>query len=228
MKIVLLIPAYKPTIRLIKLINSILFTKNFRAVIINNGNKVEYFDIFNELKKKKFVDIVKVKKNKGKGYGLKKGILYCNKHTKCEKIIFADADGQHTKQDIMKIKNEISRYKKFNAFLIGKRNHTLRTPILNFIGNTLYRLIFNLIHKTKVLDPLSGLRAMNIKEAKKLLNIKSNGFEFEIETIIYFKKSKLPMKNINTSSTYFKNNVSNFNKIIDSLNVLKKTIRFLR
>ena len=69
MKIFLLIPAYKPTKRLIELINSINFSEYFRAIIIDNGNEVEYFNIFNELKKIKFVDILTLEKNKGKGYG---------------------------------------------------------------------------------------------------------------------------------------------------------------
>ena len=226
MKIILLIPAYKPSKRLIELINSINFSEYFRAIIIDNGNEVEYFGIFNELKKIKFVDIIRVEENKGKGFGLKKGIFHCYNHTKCNKIIFADADGQHTKLDILRIKKELSKNKKLNEFIISKRNHTLKTPFLNLIGNTLYSLIFNFIFNTKVKDPLSGLRAMDIEEGNKLLSIESNGFEFEVETIIFFKKSKLPIKNINTSSTYFKDNKSNFNKFFDSLKVLRKTIRF--
>jgi len=226
MKIILLIPAYKPSKRLIELINSINFSEYFRAIIIDNGNEIKYFDIFNKLNKIKFVDIIRVEENKGKGYGLKKGISHCYNYTKCKKIIFADADGQHTKLDILKIKKELSKNKKLNEFIISKRNHTLKTPFLNLIGNTLYSLIFNFIFNTRVNDPLSGLRGMDIKEANKLLRIESNGFEFEVETIIFFKKSKLPMKNINTSSTYFKDNKSNFNKFLDSLKVLRKTIRF--
>ena len=226
MRIILLIPAYKPSKRLIELINSINFSENFRAIIIDNGNEVEYFDIFNKLKKIKFVDIIRVEENKGKGFGLKKGIFHCYNHTKCNKIIFADADGQHTKLDILRIKKELSKNNKSNEFIISKRNHTLKTPFLNLIGNTLFSLIFNFIFKTKVKDPLSGLRAMDIEEGKKLLSIKSHGFEFEVETIIFFKKSKLPIKNINTSATYFKDNKSNFNKFFDSLKLLRKTVRF--
>ena len=78
------------------------------------------------------------------------------------------------------------------------------------------------------MDPLSGLRAMDIEEANKLINIESNGFEFEVETIIFFKRSKLPIRNIETSSTYFKDNTSNFNKFLDSLKILRKTISFLK
>lgn len=227
MKIILLIPAYKPTKRLIELINSLNFSANFKAIIIDNGNELKYYSIFKELNKFNYVDILKVEKNKGKGYGLKKGISHCHKYSQCEKIIFADADGQHTKEDILKIKNKLYEKPNSNDFLIGRRNHTLKTPFLNLIGNTLYSIIFNIIFFTKVKDPLSGLRAMDINEATKLLNIESNGFEFEVETIIFFKKSNIPVKNVNTSSTYFKDNSSNFNKILDSLKILRKTIKFL-
>ena len=54
MQIILLIPAYKPTYRLVELINSIDLEKNFRAIIINNGNTHSYDTIFKKLEKRKY------------------------------------------------------------------------------------------------------------------------------------------------------------------------------
>ena len=102
MQIILLIPDYKPTFRLVELINSINLEKNFRTIIINNGNNHSHNLIFEELEKKKYVKILKLTKNYGKGYGIKEGLKYCLKMKEVDKIIFADCDGQHTKNDILK------------------------------------------------------------------------------------------------------------------------------
>lgn len=227
MKVTLLIPAYRPTIRLIELINSINFSENFSALVINNGNLPKFLNIFEELKENKFVEVISVDKNLGKGYGLKKGIIHCNKSKKSTKIIFADADGQHTKEDILKMKNHLILEKNKSKFIIGKRKHNFKTPLLNLLGNKLYSFIFNLIFNTSVDDPLSGLRGMDIKLACQLLNINSNEFEFEVETIMLFKKNETKVCNVSVSSTYFKDNISNFNKVVDSFKILKKTIKFL-
>ena len=224
MQIILLIPAYKPTYRLVELINSIDLGKNFRAIIINNGNTHSYDTIFKKLEKRKYVKILKLTKNFGKGYGIKEGLRYCSKLNEIDKIIFADCDGQHTNEDILKIKNY---YVKNNAksFLIGNRLHNYKTPILNYLGNKCYKIMFNLFFNSKVNDPLSGLRGIDFEDIEKLIKIKSNGFEFEVETLIIMQRMKIDIVNIPVSSTYLKDNKSNFLKIGDSLIILKKTLK---
>lgn len=224
MQIILLIPAYKPTFRLVELINSINLEKNFRTIIINNGNNHSHNLIFEELEKKKYVKILKLTKNYGKGYGIKEGLKFCLKMKEVDKIIFADCDGQHTNNDILNIKNYFIK-NNTKSFLIGKRLHNFQTPILNFLGNKSYKLIFNFFFNLKVHDPLSGLRGIDFDHIDKLIKIKSNGFEFEVETLTTMKKMKIDIINIPVSSTYFKDNKSNFLKISDSLIILKKTLR---
>lgn len=222
MKNIVLIPSYKPDKRLSQLVNSLNTEQDLSIMIVNNGNGQEFNRDFNKLEKLQNIYICNIKNNKGKGYGIKKAIQeILRNHLDVKNIIFADGDGQHTNQDIIKFHKKLVNYNMERTFLIGNRRHNFNTPKINLFGNKIYKILFFLIRGIKINDSLCGLRAISSVNSKILLKMYNNDFAFEVECIIKLIKMNFNIKELDISSTYFKDNKSNFQKFSDSLRLIK-------
>lgn len=218
----ILIPSYKPDPNFFNLIQKFLLYKNINIIVINNGNDLKYKKYFNKIESLDRCLVINVEINYGKGNGIKKAIPFIlNKFKDTGYVIFADADGQHTYQDIGVFLKKIKNLSK-NYFIIGNRLHNKNTPIKNLIGNKIYNFILRKKFKFTVKDALCGLRAIHYSNLNLLLEIKENEFEFEVETIKKIHINKLlKIEEINISSTYFKNHKSHFSTIKDSFKLIK-------
>ena len=222
MKNIVLIPSYKPDKRLSQLVNSLNNVKDLMIMVVNNGNGQEFNNNFNKIEKLDNIFICNIKTNKGKGYGIKKGIEeILRNHSFVKNIIFADGDGQHTIDDIIKFHKELNNLNMKKTFLIGNRRHNFNTPKINLFGNTMYKFFFSLIRGININDSLCGLRAIALTHSKNLLKMHNNDFAFEVECIIKLVKMNFNIKEIDISSTYFSDNKSNFQKFSDSLRLVK-------
>ena len=218
----LIIPAFKPNKRLISLIKLLNKIGNLKILVVNNGNSAKYNKFFEDLSQYNNIETISVKNNLGKGHGIKMGLKFIkNKDCNINACIFADADGQHTFDDIMKILNYCNNHDIRKNIILGARQHNIHSPILNRIGNYFYNLFFNSKYKSRVNDCLSGLRAVSFKDIELLINIKENDFRFEIETLKKFIKNKYNIIEVKVSSTYFKDKKSHFLKVKDSIKLLK-------
>ena len=163
-----LIPAYKPDSQVVSLVQNLSKVNQLKILVVNNGNTNEFDHYFNEILKFESVYVTRVIKNKGKGWGLKKGIEYIiNNFEETDNIIFADADGQHISEDIIKIKNKIENHFSDNVFVIGNREHNKNTPYSNLYANKFFNLIFKKKLNLNINDALCGLRAIKKNMLKK-------------------------------------------------------------
>ncbi len=223
---IILIPAYKPDKKLIQLIQQIKHINNILIVLINNGNGPEYDFIFDKLQYEKNLHIPFVKINKGKGYGIKFGINYILKNlTHYHNIIFADADGQHTKDDIQAIIRKCTLINMKKKLIIGDRKHTKKTPTKNYLGNTIYNFLIRTFKKIKLNDCLCGLRAISLEDSKFLLNVNENGFDFEVSSLFYLKNLSFKFDSVKISATYYKDHKTHFKDIQNSIDLLKLIIK---
>ena len=221
MKHAILFPCYKPDHRLNELIDSLKDQNNLIIILIDNGNDNSYHNYFKLLSKKSNCVVFRINENNGKGNGIKKGInfLYQN-YISIEYVIFADSDGQHTYNDIIKFINVCNNVQN-NFFLIGRRRHNLRTPFKNRFGNLIYNFLINRKYKLGLKDTLCGLRAIHFAKIDILRNLNTDEFDFEIETLLKIKNEKnIHFKEVEISSTYFSDRKSNFLPIIDSIKLI--------
>jgi hypothetical protein len=222
MKHAIIFPAYKPDDQLIKLLDSLKDNKEVVNLIVDNGNDYAYELYFEKIKKIQNCFVLKVNVNEGKGKGIKKGIKYL-KALKIDLnyVIFSDADGQHTYQDISKF-IEMCNNVDDNFFLIGDRQHNIRTPLKNRLGNLIYNFLLNQKYKLQLNDSLCGLRAINFSNLYILEELSTDEFDFEIDTLITIKtRFKINFKQVNISSTYFKERKTNFLSMLDSYKLIK-------
>lgn len=223
-KIVVLIPAYEPTSRLINLLKE-LKKHSFKVVIVNDGSGIKYDDIFIEAKN--YGTVLTHDFNKGKGRALKTGIKYI--HDNMEKdciVVTMDCDGQHTVNDLLKISKYAICHP--DMLILGKRIRSKKTPLRSRFGNSITRFFYKLITHIDVYDTQTGLRAFSNKLSPFMLSIEGERFEYEMNVLLKCPTNKIKIKEIEIETIYIDNNShSHFDTVKDSILVYKEIFKFL-
>ena len=217
MKYIILIPAYEPDSKLLKLLREI--DHKYPVVIVNDGSSKFYNEIFEACKK--YAHVMSYDKNMGKGYALKTGLNYIEDTFGDNYIVVTmDADGQHKLTDAIKL----CEYAKDNleTLVIGKRNWTNNMPLRSRIGNNITRDIFKKVTGQNIYDTQSGLRAFSYRLNEYMLSISGNRFEYEMNVLLNLKNNNIKYHEIPIETIYIDNNKSShFNTIKDSYKVYK-------
>lgn len=119
MKFSLVIPCYNEEKNIPILLRKYKsFLKNNQLVIVNNGSTDETEFSLKKFAKHKNITIVKIKKNKGFGYGLKKGLLKAKNNF----VLYAHADLEIKPREILKSLQILKKNSKIkNIFVKGNR-----------------------------------------------------------------------------------------------------------
>lgn len=228
--IVILIPAYNPSDKLLKLVKDLIKIGFLKIIIVNDGSKNN--KIFNLLKDILQCDIIEYKENKGKGYALKYGINYylLNYQNKYKGIITMDADYQHMPFDAMNLAYDLLNNQ--DSLILGVRNFNLsHVPKTNKYGNKITSIIFKLLYGLNIHDTQTGFRGIPNRYLNLCLEVNGNRFEYEMNMLIKFTKDKINILEHNIETVYYVENESKFNKIIDSIRIykvlLKEYIKFI-
>jgi hypothetical protein len=104
---VLLIPAYNPDGRLLRLAEEINMAGGQAVpplVVVDDGSAPSCRWVFDALKTRMGCKVLRHETNRGKGAALKTGMAYIlEKHPEATGIVTADADLQHLPQDILRV-----------------------------------------------------------------------------------------------------------------------------
>lgn len=222
MEKVVLIPAYEPDEKLIKLVNELKENK-YQIVVVNDGSGKEYNKIFDQIKKDS--KVIEYDQNQGKGHALKTGLKYIQETYSNAIIVTMDADGQHTVKDA----NKLCEYVKSNPkqIALGSRFRSNKTPLRSKIGNTITMIVFKLMTGSKIYDTQTGLRAFSSSLLPYLLSIEGNRYEYEMNVLLNLNRNKIKSKEIPIEVIYIDNNkASHFKTIRDSYLIYKEIIKF--
>ena len=115
-----LIPSLEPDERLPKYIDSLLAADFGLVLVVNDGSGPEYDGIFEEIAGRERCHVLRHEVNRGKGQGLRTGIEYIRDHTDLAGVITADADGQHTAPDTLKLAAEMQIKKRQRQRTAGR------------------------------------------------------------------------------------------------------------
>lgn len=223
--IIALIPAYNPSDMLINYVHDVLhhFT---HVVVVNDGSQSECQLIFDTLRGIDGVHVVSHALNCGKGAALKTGMNYIT----CEwpditGLVTIDADGQHLTEDVVKVATLLAE--RPNSLIIGGRQFEGEVPLRSRIGNWLTRILFRAMTGIKLHDTQSGLRGIPMMLVKKLLRIRSNGYEFELDMLLVAQRLQFPIVETTIQTVYLdKNTSSHFSPIFDSIKIYFVLFRF--
>lgn len=223
MKYIILIPAYEPDSKLLKLLREI--NNKYPVVVVNDGSNKAYKDIFNEVKK--YSHLLSYDKNMGKGYALKTGLNYIEDTYDNYIVVTMDADGQHTLNDAIRLCDYVKEHK--DTLALGKRYFTKNTPIRSRIGNYITRKVFKLVTKNKIYDTQTGLRAFSKELIDYMINIPGNRYEYEMNVLLNLKKDNIKHTEIPIETIYLDHNKSShFNSLTDSYKVYKEIFKWYK
>ncbi|MGC9963965.1 MAG: glycosyltransferase family 2 protein [Syntrophobacteraceae bacterium] len=220
MNIAVLIPAYNPSEELVCFVQR-LASANVKAVIVvNDGSDQSCGPIFQKLQMTGSIVLLEHATNLGKGAALKTGLHYARSNLDgLIGVVNADADGQHLSDDVLKVARLLES--RPESLVIGTRTFKGDVPLRSIIGNTCTKVLFRLFTGKRLSDTQSGLRGIPMHFVPKLLKLKANGFEFELEMLITAQQANLDMVEQTIRTVYIdKNRSSHFKVLRDSMKIV--------
>ena len=190
----ILIPIHNEVNHVPKLLKTIsnYIIDGHQIIIIDDGSDDGSTNILNNFEK---IDLVFLRKNKGKGYAIREGLKIATNN----RIIIYDGDMELKSSDISKLMI-LDKDKSIN-FVMGYRFKSLSPLSSDFDwGNFMFTSFFNILFKSNHKDILCCAKAFY---ANQLNNYKiiSDGFAIDVELAslltILNKRSKIPQVLLN-------------------------------
>jgi len=220
----ILIPAYEPNKRLIKLIHDLKLSCDYNIVIVDDGSGIAYSNIFMQAEEMGCT-VLTHEINKGKGKALKTGFNYLIENGDEEGGVCADCDGQHLPQDIIRIAELINEH--HNCIILGTRRFVGKVPFRSRFGNSVTRAIFSFASGAKVYDTQTGLRGFSSSMLSWLCQVPGERFEYEMNMLLDAIPSGYSFYEVDINTVYLEQNKSShFNPLKDSFRVYLPILKF--
>lgn len=218
---VVLIPSLEPDDRLPAYITQLMENGFSRVVVVNDGSAPSYQPIFDRISTLG-ATVLGYAVNQGKGEALKTGYRWILEHEPdCIGVLTADADGQHTVPDCLKLAEALRSGE--DALWLGSRDFNLpNIPPKSRTGNKLTSLVFKLLYGVWLPDTQTGLRAFPRGELAFMAEVPGARYEYEMNVLIACARRKLPIHAITIETIYENNNEgTHFHPIRDSWRIYK-------
>lgn len=222
---IILIPTLEPTLALVELIESLQHeVPAARVLIVDDGSGPEYQTAFNALDRRN-VTVIGYGVNRGKGYALRTGFIWCMEHAPDEAVVCADSDGQHRPADIAKVGAEALTHP--DAVVLGVRAFQGKVPARSRFGNWATAMFFRLATGVKIKDTQTGLRAYGSHQLRSLMNVPGDRFEWELNALLAAADAKQEIIQVPIDTVYENGNSgSHFRPVADSLRVFRPLLSF--
>ena len=223
--IIVLIPAYKPDERLVALTRE-LRERGLEVMLVDDGGQEDYAAIFEQcraLGARVAVHAV----NLGKGRALKTGInAALLAWPELQGIVTADADGQHTPTDIVRLIDALREHP--DALVLGSRQFTGEVPFKSRWGNRITRFVYALASGVHVGDTQTGLRALPRRSLGEMLRIDGERYEYEMNVLLKLRDMTLTVFEVPIETIYIDDNAgSHFNPVRDAFRIYMVIFRYL-
>ena len=224
-KIAIVIPALAPGDELPGYVRELRQSGIEDIIVINDGSDESYDRVFGKIRDEGLADVLVHEKNRGKGAAIKTAIKYFleeEKYADCAGIITVDADGQHTVKDVLNITSIMIKDGDTEKLYIGERSFDKDVPLRSQFGNIITRNVFRLFYGVGLTDTQTGLRGMPRCLLPKMLSLKGDRYEYEMNMLMECAMDKVPMERIPIETVYILNNESShFDTIKDSYRIYK-------
>lgn len=221
-----LIPAYQPDARLPRLILELhRADPSSKIVVVDDGSGQKFSDIF-EASATAGAHVISYENNRGKGYVLREGFTWIRDVAgdSQECVVTADADGQHTLNDIFRVGRTCTDTGKS---VLGVREFVGHVPARSRIGNTATSALFWLATGWKLKDTQTGLRAFPVALLPALLEVQGDRYEYELRVLLHLAKFRHPVTQIPIETIYEAGNpTSHFRPLQDSARIWAPLLKF--
>ncbi|MBR6594330.1 MAG: bifunctional glycosyltransferase family 2/GtrA family protein [Clostridia bacterium] len=218
---IVIIPSYKPTETLVKLTEEL--AAEFSLLVVDDGGGEEYRSYFERVAALG-ATVLTHKVNRGKGAALKTAISHLIDKGGEWLAVTADSDGQHSAKDIRAVAKLTKE--KPESLVLGVRDVNAM-PLRSRFGNKMTRGAFHLVTRTHVTDTQTGLRGFTHLTAERLLGVRGDRYEYEMNVLLDAKSLGIPFEEIIIDTIYIDGNVSHFHPIRDSYMVFSQVIKHI-
>lgn len=223
---VVLIPAYKPDERLIELTRELIEGNGLDVLLVDDGGQEAFAHIF-EACRALGAEVAVHAVNMGKGRALKTGINAAMlKWPDMAGIVTADADGQHTPGDILRLLDALHEHP--DKLVLGSRTFTGDVPFKSRWGNRVTRFVYALASGVKVGDTQTGLRALPASSLPAMVRIEGERYEYEMNVLLKLRDMGLGVFEVPIETIYIDDNAgSHFNPVRDAFKIYMVIFKYL-
>ncbi|CAI9390444.1 bifunctional glycosyltransferase family 2/GtrA family protein [Microbacterium sp. T2.11-28] len=229
---VILIPAFEPDGRLVELVR-VLRDGPERApvLIVDDGSGAFYRDVFAAAETAGAV-VVAHPRNRGKGAALRTGFAEIARRWPAAPVVTADADGQHTPEDIRRVAVALRRASGATpTIVLGARSFTGAgggaVPMRSRVGNVITRGLFRLATGQRLTDTQTGLRGYPPPVLPWLQRLRGDRFEYEFAMLLRARETGIALAEVPIATVYLEGNASShFRPLSDSVRVSAPLLRF--
>jgi putative flippase GtrA len=225
--IVFLVPSYQPTEILCRLLQELRLHDSAPIVVIDDGSGADYEAIFQRVKQLPDTLVLTNAVNLGKGAALKHGMNYILvNHPACVGVVTADADGQHSVADILKVAAKLKE--RPDSVIFGARRFGRDVPWRSRLGNLVSRHVYRFFIGLNLSDTQTGLRGLPRSLVARCLSIRANRYEFETEQLVVIESIGMPVREIPIETIYIDDNrTSHFRPVLDSAQIYFVLLRYV-
>lgn len=141
--------------------------KETEIIVVDDGSEDNTEEICNA----NGVKIISHPYSKGNGAAIKSGARAATGDI----LVFMDADGQHSPDDVAKVLKEIERG---NDMVVGARDSASHASLARRIANIVYNKLASYMSGHVILDLTSGFRAVRSNIFRQFLYLLPNGFSY--------------------------------------------------
>lgn len=215
-----LIPAYQPDNRLVKLVDE-LVGRGFDVTVVDDGC-TGCDGVFTAVAERSNVTIWHHERNQGKGQALRTGLSHLFDADPKGFVVTADADGQHLPKDIAAVAQ--ATLDNPTSLVLGTRRFDTM-PLRSRMGNTIIRFVVNRRCGTHMGDVQTGLRGFSLAAAPKLLTVPGDRYEYEMSMLLSSRKIFDGIVEVPIDVVYNGNNDdTHLTTVRDGLRILKAAL----
>ncbi len=192
------IPAYNEERRIGKTIKKIIRylgnkKTSYELIIVDDGSKDATVNVINKFRSKR-IKVLRNNSNRGKGYSVKRGILY----SKGDYSLFTDADLSTPIEELEKLSGYLPKY----DIVIGSRKAeeskiVESQPFWRVFAGNMFPLVVKILMGMNIKDTQCGFKLFNMKTCRKIFEKQGiNGFGFDVELLYLAKKHNLKIKDV--------------------------------
>lgn len=218
-KILVMIPAYNPPKRFAAYAEELSSSGVEDLLVVDDGSRPECSMLFDRIGRIPGCTVLHHAVNLGKGRALKTAFNYCLNHPEYSGMITVDCDGQHTVEDVLRMKEAMETSP--DMLFLGCRDFNAENvPFKSRFGNKITCGVFRVLYGTRFSDTQTGLRGFSRQAMIDFIQLFGERFEFETNMLICCCREKLSVRELPIQTVYINENAeTHFRPIVDSCRI---------
>lgn len=220
-EVAVVIPALNPKEELVAYVEQLQQYGFLHIVVVDDGSDETCQSIFSRVDELEACRVIRHRENRGKGRAMKTAIASVLQEKGIPGVVTADADGQHLAEDVVAVAKCL--VEETEALILGVRDFSGKNPDIPWkskMGNRITSRVFFLLFGRYLKDTQTGLRAMGRSLCSRVLELKGEGYELEMNMLMDVVRHGDKIRECTIATVYEEGNPqSHFHPVKDSLRI---------